>query len=177
VTAAPEAPQNDSPCARCAEHFGTCCTLTPGQEECCFPLSAAERARMEAAGAQAQHFASQENTAAFVENLCRLFPGEDATVRTLFPPGATHDRLAITAKGACRLLGGLGCVLPRAARPLYCLLYPFWIRGGQRMYFEYERCQALLEGRGPGSLMRRLGTTETEIRQLYNDLRKAWCLP
>jgi len=177
VAESPETPQNPGPCARCAERFGSCCTLTPGQEEFCFPLSASERAGMEAAGAQAEHFAAQENTAGFVDNLCRLFPGEDAALKALFPLGGAHHRLAITAKGACRLLGGAGCVLPRAARPFYCLLYPFWIRGGLVMYFEYERCQALQEGRGAGSLMRRLGVTETDIRQLHRGLRKAWNLP
>lgn len=171
-----ETPQNPGPCVRCAERFGSCCTLTPGQEEFCFPLSDAERAGMVSAGAQAQHFAAQENTAAFVDNLCRLFPGEDAALKALFPLGGTHMRLAITAKGACRLLGGTGCVLPRAARPIYCLLYPFWLRSGQIMYFEYDRCQALLEGRCAGPLMRRLGVTESEIRQLHRDLRAAWSL-
>jgi hypothetical protein len=168
--------QDSDACARCAQRFGSCCRLEPGQEEYCFPLSAAEHAGMTAAGAKPEHFAAQENTAAFVENLCRLFPGEEAALRALFPLGDAHERLAITPAGTCGLLGESGCGLPRAARPLYCLLYPFWIRGGLLMYFEFERCLALLEGCGAGSLMRRLGMVEAGIRTLHNDLRMAWGL-
>ena len=164
-------------CARCAERSGTCCSLDPGQEEFCFPLSAVERAAMEAAGARPEHFDSEQNSAPFVDNLLRLFPGEEAGLRDLFPAGGRHDRLALTATGACRLLGLQGCVLPRQARPLYCRLFPFWVRGGRQMYFEFAQCQALVEGRGAAGLMRRLDMTGEGVRHLYTELRRAWGLP
>ena len=164
-------------CARCAERSGTCCSLTPGEEEFCFPLSASERAAMTAAGAGPEHFARQENTAAFADNLCRLFPGEEERIRALFPLAAAHDRLALSPAGECLLRGSEGCVLPQEARPLYCRLFPFWVRGGQRMYFEFEECLALREGRGAAGLLRRLGITEAHVRHLYTELRKAWGLP
>ncbi|MBI5518796.1 MAG: zinc/iron-chelating domain-containing protein [Desulfovibrio sp.] len=165
-------------CARCATASGTCCTLAPGNEEYCFPLSASERVRMEGAGAEALHFFRQANTAPFVDNLCRLFPGESETIRGLFPNGGEHDRLAIGAGGACLLLGPQGCLLPRDARPLYCRLFPFWMRSGRELYFQFDRCRAQQEagGGGPG-LMLRLGTSSAEIQTMYHELRRAWGLP
>lgn len=165
-------------CARCANTSGTCCTLTPGQEEYCFPLSAGERAGMESAGAQAAHFFLQPNTEAFVGNLCRLFPGESGAIRMLFPAGGAHDRLAISPQGACLLLGQRGCLLPREARPLYCRLFPFWIRTGRELYFEMDRCQAQKEAGGGGAgLLLRLRMTSANVRTMYHELRKAWGLP
>jgi Fe-S-cluster containining protein len=169
-------PPDINVCARCATRFGSCCTLTPGQEEYCFPLSAQERQRMIAAGAEPEHIARQENTDGFLDNLCRLLPGDADTIRGIFPLGCEHERLAITDTGRCRLLGDEGCRLPREARPLYCLLYPFWIRSGLMLYFEYDRCLALREGRGARALLHSLGMSETGVRILHNDLRKAWGL-
>lgn len=163
-------------CRRCAERSGTCCALTPGQEEFCFPLSASERTAMEAAGAEASMFIAQDNTPAFVDNISRLFPGEDAHIRALFPAGGSHDRLAILPTGECMMLGPEGCRLPREARPLYCRLFPFWIRSGRQMYFEFTDCQALRESRGGAALLRRLGMTETEVFDMYHSLREAWGL-
>ncbi len=165
-------------CARCAKTNGTCCTLDPGQEEYCFPLSAGERAGMERAGAKNGHFHRQSNTEPFVENLCRLFPGESDVIHALFPAGGEHDRLAISPQGACLLLGNAGCLLPREARPLYCRLFPFWIRTGRELYFELSRCQAQVEAGGGGAgLLRRLGMTSADVRTMYHELRKAWGLP
>lgn len=165
-------------CARCGRQSGSCCTLVPGQEEYCFPLSAGERAVMEKSGAKPEHFFRQANTRAFVENISRLFPDEVDCIKNLFPEGGFHDRLAITPEGACTLLGGAGCMLPRQARPFYCLLYPFWIRRGRELYFESSLCKAQLEAGGGGAgLMRRLRMTSADIRYTYLELRKAWGLP
>lgn len=167
-------------CARCARSSGTCCTLATGQEEFCFPLSGAERAAMEAAGAGPGHFQEQENTPGFVDNLCRLFPGEEEAVRVLFPPGEAHHRLALapTAAGtlACRLLGPAGCGLPRQARPYYCRLFPFWVQGGAVLYFDFQECQAVRERRGSGQMYAALGTSEGDARELYASLRQSWGL-
>lgn len=171
------APVSDADaCSRCAEASGTCCTLTPGQEEFCFPLSERERADMEAAGAGPEMFCTQANTQAFLDNLCRLFPGEGPRVSALFPTEGFHDRLAVAPDGACRLLGPQGCRLPGEARPYYCRLFPFWIRAGRQMYFEFKDCQALRESRGGAGLLRRLGMTEAGVFDLYHRLREAWGL-
>lgn len=163
-------------CARCARGSGTCCTLSPGQEEFCFPLSAAERAAMEAAGAGPECFHRQENTPGFVDNLCRLFPGEDEALRALFPPGESHDRLGLTDTLACRLLGPGGCALSREARPYYCRLFPFWVRGGAVLYFDFQQCLAVRERRGSGQMYTALGMGEGDARELYACLRQAWGL-
>lgn len=164
-------------CARCAAQSGTCCTLEPGLEEYCFPVSATERAAMEAAGARERHFCRQENTQAFVDNLCRLFGTEAGRMRALFPAGGFHDRLAVTKAGACALLGRRGCRLPRHARPYYCRIYPFWIRDGRQLYFQFEQCQAQQDAGGAPALLLRLGMTSAEIRRTYQELRRAWALP
>lgn len=164
-------------CGRCAERCGTCCTLTSSREELCFPLSSSERKAMLGAGAEAKHFARQINTSAFFENMGRLFPGESERLRVLFPVDGAHDRLALSKNGSCLLLGPKGCRLPRQARPLYCRLFPFWIRAGKQLYFEFSQCQAQIEGQGGGGLLARLGMSNAMIRNLYSDLRKAWGLP
>lgn len=168
-------------CARCARHCATCCSLARGSEEFCFPLSATERQAMEQAGAEARHFQAQENTSGFLDNLCRLFPGEEEVVRALFPAGGGHDRLAVAdnASGSvsCRLLGPQGCMLPRQARPLYCRLFPFWVRSGSVLYFDFPDCQAVRERRGPGQMYQALGMDEGEALSLYAALRQAWGLP
>lgn len=136
---------------------------------------------MEQGGAGPEHFQSQENTPDFLDNLCRLFPGEEEEVRALFPQRGIHDRLAVTdnASGSlsCRLLGPEGCTLPRDARPLYCRLFPFWVRGGSVLYFDFQDCQAVRERRGPGQMYQALGMDEGEARELYAALRQAWGLP
>lgn len=173
-----ESEAENNVCVRCAAASGTCCTLEPGQEEYCFPISAQERAAMERAGAEAGHFFREANTPVFVDNLCRLFHGESLRIRRLFPEGGFHDRVAITPEGACTLLGSQGCLLPRQARPLYCRLYPFWIRDGRELYFEFCRCQAQIEAGGGGaSLLRRLSMTSEGVRHTYQELRRAWGLP
>lgn len=172
----PEAALHDV-CARCARFSGTCCTLTPGQEEFCFPLSARERAAMEAAGAKAEHFTRQANTPGFLDNLCRLFPGEAGTIQALFPAEGSHDRLTVSLTGECQLLGPAGCLLPRQARPFYCRLFPFWIRTGRQLYFEFDHCQAQRESQGGSGLLERLGMTGADVRHAYSELRRAWGLP
>ncbi len=167
----------DHVCARCAEQHGSCCTLEPGLEEYCFPLSAAERAAMQAAGAKAEHFHREANTPAFVDNLCRLFPGEEEHIRALFPGQGFHHRVGISPQGACMLLGAAGCLLPRNARPLYCRIYPFWIQNGRQLYFDFCRCQAQLEAGGGAGLLKRLGMTPEDVRHTYQELRRAWNLP
>lgn len=177
------APADSPVCARCAGpdrtggEGGTCCRLAPGQEEFCFPLSAPEREAMAAAGATAEHFVVQANSEAFVDNLKRLFPGEGERVEALFPAGAEHHRLALDEGGACLLLGPAGCLLPREARPHYCLLFPFWILGGRQRYFEFAQCQAQRESRAGTGLMELLGMTREGVRETYNRLRRSWGLP
>ena len=63
------------------------------------------------------------------------------------------------------------------ARPLYCRLFPFWVRTGRERYFELDFCEAQREASSGAGLKIRLGMTSAGIRELYNELRTAWGLP
>ncbi|WP_018123540.1 zinc/iron-chelating domain-containing protein [Desulfovibrio oxyclinae] len=164
-------------CVRCAEHGPTCCRITPGQEEVCFPLSTAEWERIRDFQPDKGGFVKQANSQAFIDNVKRLFPGEDEAVAELFPERGEHVRLALRSDGSCRFLGSKGCVLPRESRPYYCRLYPFWIAGGEILVFESPTCLARRECRSLNCMMRTLKTNAATVRDLYGRLRLAWGLP
>ena len=166
-----------SACARCAQRGPTCCRLTPGDEEYCFPLSELERARILDHCCDAGGFALQLNSPDFIENLERLFPGEDGAVRALFPRNKFHYRLAVDAEGACRFLRPDGCSLPRDIRPYYCRLFPFWFAEREMTFFQPAGCVAVEEGRTVNGVCSALRMGKREIRDLYGRLRLAWGLP
>lgn len=163
-------------CARCAATGPTCCVLTPGQEEFCFPLSEIERHRILETGAGKGFFAQEPNSSAFLDNLRKLFPGEEERLEQLFPARGFHHRLATGPDGRCMLLGPRGCTLPREARPYYCRLFPLWPERGEVMVFGAGRCLARQEARGLLPLLRLLGESETNLRHLHGRLRLAWGL-
>lgn len=164
-------------CMRCAEHGATCCRLTPGEEEYCFPLSDMERDRILDHAKDKGGFAQEANSKPFVDHLKRLFPREDKLLEQLFPPLKHHLRLATRPDGSCVFLGAEGCVLPREARPHYCLLFPFWISGERLTGFTSDGCLAVQERRDLRGLLDLLGVSEAEIRTLHGRLRLAWGLP
>lgn len=164
-------------CRLCALRGPTCCRTEPGREEFCFPLSVAEKERIREVLPDTGGFALQENTEAFVNGVLKLFPGEEDLVRALFPPRKEHLRLAVDATGACRFLGPQGCLVPREARPYYCLLFPFWITGNSVMIFDAPGCLARRESGGETGILRRLGMTESQVRDLHGRLRLVWGLP
>lgn len=161
-------------CARCAASGPTCCTLTPGQEEFCFPLSEIERHRILEAGAGKGFFAQEANTSAFLDNLRKLFPGEEGRLDELFPARGAHFRLATGPDGECKLLGPEGCTLPREARPYYCRLFPLWPQRGEVMVFGAGRCLARQEAHGLNAILRLLGESKENLRHLHGRLRLAW---
>ena len=122
-------------CARCAAKGPTCCELTPGVEEVCFPVSEYERERIIECVPDSGGFALQVNTPVFIENLFRLFPGQRKKVKELFPPGGMHYRLEVDSNGKCLFLGSEGCIIPKEVRPLYCRLFPFWTDENGRIHF------------------------------------------
>lgn len=165
-------------CERCGQQGTSCCVLTPGQEQHCFPLSAAERERILSYCGDAGAFALEVNTGAFVLGVKRAFPGDEDAIAALFPVDghSTHYRLATHADGACVLLGPEGCVLPREVRPYYCQLFPFWVARGRVMIFASQTCLAQQTSTAFGRLSAMLGTTEKEVRRLHGQLRLAWGL-
>jgi Fe-S-cluster containining protein len=177
VSAPKAKPPDPEVCRRCAAAGPTCCTLSPGQEEFCFPLSLAEKERMQELLPDTGGFVLQDNGKAFVDSVARLFPGEEGLVRGIFPQHRQHFRLAVAANGDCRFLGPNGCLLPAEARPYYCRLYPFWITNERITCFDSPRCLARREARGPGEMIALLGTSAAAIRDLHGRLRLAWGFP
>ncbi len=162
-------------CARCAAKGPTCCELTPGTEEVCFPVSDYERERIRECVPDLGGFVMQPNTVVFIENLLRLFPDQRRAVREIFPPGATHYRLEVDRFGKCVFLGSEGCLIPQEARPLYCRLFPFWTdENGRITLLEIERCLAQQENKSPGRLFTALDTSQSKVRELHSRLRIAW---
>ena len=154
-------------CARCAASGPTCCTLTPGHEEFCFPLSEIERHRILESGAGRGFFAQEANTSAFLDNLLKLFAAEQDRLEELFPAGGSHYRLATDSAGRCMLLGPQGCTLSREVRPYYCRIFPLWPARGDILVFGAGRCLARQEARGLSSILRLLGETHANLNHLH----------
>lgn len=163
-------------CARCALTGPTCCTVTPGSEANCFPVSEMEWERVLEHAGERGAFVRETNTQPFRHMVARLFPGEHRAVEELFPHHKVHLRLATTPAGQCIFASAEGCELPREARPYYCRIFPLWVYGERLTVFNADGCSAVREGRGHRGVMAMLGTTENEVRSLFGRLRLAWGL-
>jgi Fe-S-cluster containining protein len=164
-------------CHHCATQGQTCCRVTPGQGELCFPLSAMEMDRIRDFAPAYGWFVKEPNTSAFVDAMCRLFPGEEDRMAALFPRRKFHDRLATTRSGGCVFLSEAGCELPWEARPYYCRLAPVWVSGGRLTLLDHKDCLAMSRGDGVVSIMESMGLSRTRIHDLHSRLRLAWGLP
>ncbi|MBU1249178.1 MAG: zinc/iron-chelating domain-containing protein [Proteobacteria bacterium] len=164
-------------CKRCALLGPTCCQLSLGNEENCFPLSQAEKERIQTEVNSSGGFAMQENTEAFIGNMCQLFPDEAEQVRALFKPRKFHFRLAVDNDGSCKFLGPRGCVIPEEARPYYCRLFPVWMSGDRVTFFNTLTCLARKEALNQKKLLESVHTTSTKVRDLMGRLRLVWGLP
>jgi len=164
-------------CLRCSLQGPTCCRITSGQEEFCFPLSKIEKERIQEHVPHTGGFVLSPNTQAFIDNVCRLFPGEDETVRELFPEGKEHYRLAVDSMGACRFLGPEGCEIPREVRPYYCRLFPFWVTGNTVIFFDAPTCLVRREERTLIRMLRALDMKKADVKDLFGRLRLVWGLP
>lgn len=164
-------------CIRCAALGPTCCHLDPVDSEFCFPLSEMEKNRILDCSPISGGFVFQANSRAFVDNVCRLFPGEEAVVRDVFAESDSHFRLAVGDDGACRFLGPQGCTISRESRPYYCRLFPFWVVGGEVIHFDAQICLARREGNSLPQILNSIGVNRAEIRDLYGRLRLAWGMP
>lgn len=164
-------------CRRCSLQGPTCCRITAGEEEFCFPLSQIEKERIQEHVPHTGGFVLSPNSKAFIDNVCRLFPGEEDAVHELFPEGKEHYRLAVDTAGACRFLGPEGCEIPRETRPYYCRLYPFWMVGCDVTYFDSPTCLCRRERRTLAHMLEGLETNRAEVKDLYGRLRLVWGLP
>lgn len=171
-------PANPDICGRCAAVGSTCCVLTPGQEETCFPVSEIERQRIvDHLGPSRGAFVVEANSGAFLANLYHLFPRERQRLAALFPETGRHLRLAVTPAGRCVFLRASGCCLPRQVRPYYCRLFPFWVSGGRLTAFAAAGCLVHSQGRNMAAMLALVGTSEARARELHGRLRLAWGLP
>lgn len=161
-------------CARCAACGPTCCRLTPGQEDLCFPVSEIERQRIVEFGPKKSGLTGAPNSKSFLDNLMRLFPRDRAHLDRLFPPHGEHLRLATRPDGSCSFLGSAGCALPREARPYYCRLFPFWVSAGAVTAFEAKGCLAFAEGRTVNGMLSSLSMSRVMVLELHGRMRMAW---
>ena len=169
--------QDPDICARCSRLGATCCSLEPGQEPLCFPLSHKEWERILDFEDLKGAFIQEPNSPPFLAHLRRLFPGEGALLDKVFPAHGAHLRLATRRDGSCIFLGPQGCALPRQARPYYCRVFPFWLYGRRLTMFASHTCLASREHATPASALAALGVSEARVRELHGRLRLAWGLP
>ncbi len=171
--------QNDDAdvCRRCSLIGPTCCRIATGEEEFCFPISLIEKERIQEHVPYTGGFVLARNSKAFIDYACRLFPGEGDIIRTLFPEGKEHFRLAVDSMGACRYLGPLGCEIPSEARPYYCRLFPFWMAGTVVTHFDTPSCLARREGGTLAGILDKLNMSKAGVKDLYGRLRLVWGLP
>lgn len=164
-------------CRRCSLQGPTCCRIATGQEEFCFPISLTEKERIQEHVPHTGGFVLSPNSKAFIDHVCRLFPGEEEVVRELFPEGKEHFRLAVDTLGACRFLGPEGCEIPQEIRPYYCRLFPFWKVGHDVIFFDSPICLVRREERTLTRMLHGLDTSKAVIKDLYGRLRLMWGLP
>jgi Fe-S-cluster containining protein len=157
----------------------------PGWEGEHFPLSEAERARLEAAaaalptapGKPAGSLSSETlNSPAFIKAMLEIFPDEAERLAAAYPAGGRHRRINLRPDGSCVCLTPQGCCLPREARPWFCRLFPLWVQRKRLAAFAPPDCLAVLESRSPRDLLRAFGASEAGVLELYKALRRDWGL-
>lgn len=178
---APSSSKSDPPiCAKCAGQSHTCCYVSPGNEDCCFPISKAERTRIlkqyEPGIDDENFFAISHNTPEFLDAMYNLFPGEQNTLGKIFPNGHKHFRLATLNTGFCVFLGEQGCTLAREVRPWFCKLFPFWIKNGELTAFTASYCLVAKGAMSPTGMLNIMGQNSDAVREIFNQLRLDWGL-
>jgi Fe-S-cluster containining protein len=160
---------NPDVCSRCAARGRTCCTVSSGDEEFCFPISIPEMEAIRSAGQGGEDcFALAPNTAGFVKQLSMLMPAAD--IRGAFPKQGSHWRLATTEQGDCVFLGPAGCVLARSVRPAYCRLFPLWVFHGKLTWFTAGECLVNEECSSLAPMLAALGTDSARVRELFAEM-------
>ena len=178
----PTCPANPDPsiCAACAAKSHTCCYVSPGNEDQCFPLSQPEQARIlpycssSLGGKKA--FTKSPNSQEFLIAMRSLFPGEQALLDQLFPSGQYHLRMATLKTGYCAFLGEQGCILPRNARPWFCKLFPFWFQHGELTAFAANYCLVAKGAISPAGMLNIMGQEQAVVLEIFNQLRLDWGL-
>ena len=188
---------NEYICARCARIGDTCCRLAQDFQGECFPVSAAELARIKQALPAVQDAVSVEilpesarsvtamnplaaitpaapNTLAFMKAMQSLFPFEKEAVKKAFDPAGRHIRLALPDGRTCVFLSASGCLLPSWSKPWFCRIFPFWVVDGKIRHFNSATCLALKETSSIRELLNRFGITADDVLNLFKQMRKDW---
>ncbi|RQD77073.1 zinc/iron-chelating domain-containing protein [Desulfonatronospira sp. MSAO_Bac3] len=159
-------------CLRCSRVFPTCCRLSPGLEELCFPLSTQEKEDIQNHLQHSDFFVEQPNTADFIASMGRLLPDHQHKTRAIFALDTCHLRLKTLSDGKCILLQDDGCLLPRELRPFYCRLFPFWFYRGRLGYMAFSKCLAQQETVEVKNLLRLFRAEVTTLQEdFYSMLR------
>ena len=172
-------PANPVICRECSRRGPTCCRYGVGDNELIAPLSEEEWRRLRTIApwtSHGGHVARERNSALFIREMQKLFPDHATAVETTFPLGATHLRLAENSLGQCTCLGPQGCLLPSAARPLFCQIYPFWFIDGHLFAVGDPRCLALQTLDSSTTLLEAFGTRHDHLWEIYRQLCRAWGL-
>jgi Fe-S-cluster containining protein len=172
-------PGNPDVCRRCAEQGRSCCQILSQAGESFFPISKLETARIRRILPWIEEESlvfSERNAAAFQGIFEELFPLEKAATKGALTPEGEFRRLASGPAGSCVCLGPHGCLLPYDCRPLYCQLFPFWVKEGQIYVQPHSACLALKEARSLSHLLELLGTTRETVLSLHDQLCKTWGL-
>lgn len=152
-------------CSHCAAQGATCCSLSAGSEEFCFPVSEGERDMLLAAGYPDTSCVREPNSQAFIEQLGMLLPEFNIAAR--FPVTGTHWRLSTTPQGNCVFLRPDGCSLDRDTRPIYCRLFPLWEFHGQLTWFTAEECLANRELPSLADMLQAMSMTADDTHSLF----------
>ena len=122
----------------------------------------------------AEFFVDMPNSPAFRDSLDYLFPEDRPRLRELFPKGGRHLRLGTTPAGDCMLLGPNGCRLPRASRPWYCRIFPFWVRWGEVVVIPSPTCLGVRKASNKAATLELYSLTDAEVLGIFASLRRAW---
>jgi len=182
------APSGEALCRTCAEAGTCCCRTDPNCTHLNFPLSDPEWKRLlpytnMATATLDQGDVScrgdairvtQSNTPDFIASMQTLFPRDKKRIALLFPQNGAHYILRTRASGSCVFLGESGCLLPRSARPWYCLLFPVWMVEDSLTLFTLAQCLIVQKAHSPAHGVVLLEQHPTLIRKLYHSLRQDW---
>ncbi|EFI33815.1 conserved hypothetical protein [Desulfonatronospira thiodismutans ASO3-1] len=157
-------------CLRCSRVFPTCCRLSPGLEELCFPLSTQEKEGIQNHLQHSDFFVEQPNTADFIASVSRLLPDHQHKTRSIFALDTCHLRLKTLSDGKCILLQDDGCLLPRELRPFYCRLFPFWFLRGKLVFMTNSKCLAQHESSEVKNLLKLFRAEVSALQKDFNSM-------
>ncbi|HIJ78449.1 MAG: hypothetical protein OEY01_04545 [Desulfobulbaceae bacterium] len=169
--------ENPTICGMCATNGPTCCQCGIKEEELVAPLSEAELRRIQKLAPWVENttfVVREKNSPFFISEMAKLFPDHPEDIKSSFPVDSFHLRLAQNSIGQCVFLGPQGCLLPKAARPHFCNLYPFWFIGRNLHAFENHLCLALQHRNSIPKMCTELHTHPDDLFQAYLTLCQDW---